>query len=62
MTCDFLVETYATERVKVVSTWSAFTDADLTVRPRSGDPRGRSVHEQMVNSCGAIPRTADDGS
>jgi uncharacterized damage-inducible protein DinB len=51
MTYDFLVETYATERVKVVSVWSEFTDDDLSVRPRSGDPRGRSVHEQMVHQC-----------
>ena len=47
----FLVETYATERVKVVSVWSEFQDADLPVRPREGDPRGRSVHEQMVHQC-----------
>jgi uncharacterized damage-inducible protein DinB len=47
----FLVETYATERVKVVSVWSEFRDADLPVRPRDGDPRGRSVHEQMVHQC-----------
>jgi hypothetical protein len=47
----FLVETYATERVKVVSVWSEFRDADLPVRPRAGDPRGRSVHEQMVHQC-----------
>jgi uncharacterized damage-inducible protein DinB len=47
----FLVETYATERVKVVSVWSEFKDADLPVRPREGDPRGRSVHEQMVHQC-----------
>jgi uncharacterized damage-inducible protein DinB len=47
----FLVETYATERVKVVSVWSEFRDADLPVRPREGDPRGRSVHEQMVHQC-----------
>jgi hypothetical protein len=51
MTFDFLVDTYATERVKVVSAWSEFTDADLKVRPRSDDPRGRSVHEQMVHQC-----------
>ena len=51
MTYDFLVDTYATERVKVVSAWSEFTDADLTARPRSGDLRGRSVHEQMVHQC-----------
>lgn len=47
----FLVETYATERVKVVSVWSEFQDDDLPVRPREGDPRGRSVQEQMVHQC-----------
>jgi uncharacterized damage-inducible protein DinB len=47
----FLVETYATERVKVVSAWSEFKDEDLSVRPRNGDPRGRSVLEQMVHQC-----------
>src|SRR5579864_247977 len=47
----FLVETYATERVKVVSVWGEFRNADLAVRPREGDPRGRSVREQMVHQC-----------
>jgi uncharacterized damage-inducible protein DinB len=47
----FLVETYATERVKVVSVWSEFADEDLPVRPRPDDPRGRSVREQMVHQC-----------
>jgi uncharacterized damage-inducible protein DinB len=47
----FLVETYSTERVKVVSAWSEFRDQDLPVRPRQGDPRGRSIHEQMVHQC-----------
>ncbi len=47
----FLVETYATERVKVVSVWSEFRDDDLEVRPREDDSRGRSVHEQMVHQC-----------
>jgi uncharacterized damage-inducible protein DinB len=47
----FLVETYATEQVKVVSVWSEFRDEDLAMRPRAGDPRGRSVHEQMVHQC-----------
>jgi uncharacterized damage-inducible protein DinB len=47
----FLIETYATERVKVLSVWSEFRDADLRVRPRDGDPRGRSVLEQMVHQC-----------
>jgi uncharacterized damage-inducible protein DinB len=47
----FLVETYATERVKVVSVWSEFREEDLPMRPRDGDARGRSVHEQMVHQC-----------
>jgi uncharacterized damage-inducible protein DinB len=51
MRYGFLLETYATERVKVVSVWSEFHDTDLRVRPRDVDPRGRSVHEQMVHQC-----------
>jgi uncharacterized damage-inducible protein DinB len=51
MRYDFLVETYATERVKVISVWSEFQDEDLPVRPSHDDPRGRSVHEQMVHQC-----------
>lgn len=47
----FLVETYATEREKVVSVWSEFRDADLPFRPHPADTRGRSVHEQMVHQC-----------
>jgi uncharacterized damage-inducible protein DinB len=51
MTYDFLLETYATERVKVLSVWSEFRDEDLPFRPNPADPRGRSVHEQMVHQC-----------
>src|SRR6202158_3432255 len=51
MRYEFLVETYSTERVKILGVWSEFRDADLPVRPNSGDPRGRSVHEQMVHQC-----------
>src|SRR3989449_5113895 len=51
MRYEFLVETYGRERLKVVSVWSEFRDEDLPVRPREGDPRGRSVHEQMVHQC-----------
>ena len=51
MKYDFLVETYETELMKVVSVWSEFRDEDLPMRPRAGDPRGRSVHEQMVHQC-----------
>jgi uncharacterized damage-inducible protein DinB len=51
MAYDFLIDTYETERVKVLSVWSEFHDDDLAVRPRAGDPRGRSVREQMVHQC-----------
>lgn len=51
MRYDFLVETYGTERIKVVSVWSEFQDSDLPIRPREGDPRGRSVQEHMVHQC-----------
>lgn len=51
MRYDFLVETYETERIKVLSVWSEFRNEDLPVRPRVGDPRGRSVREQMVHQC-----------
>src|SRR5262245_17904967 len=51
MTCDFLVETYATERTKVLSVWSEFHDSDLPFRPNASDTRGRSVREQMVHKC-----------
>jgi uncharacterized damage-inducible protein DinB len=51
MRYDFLVETYETERIKVLSVWSEFKEEDLSVRSREGDPRGRSVREQMVHQC-----------
>jgi uncharacterized damage-inducible protein DinB len=51
MRYEFLVETYATERIKVVSVWSEFRDEDMLVRPNATDARGRSVHEQMVHQC-----------
>ena len=51
MRYDFLIETYATERIKILSVWSEFRDEDLEVRPNAADARGRSVHEQMVHQC-----------
>jgi len=51
MRYDFLVETYASERIKVVSVWSEFRDDDMEFRPKLNDPRGRSLHEQMVHQC-----------
>ena len=35
----------------MLSVWGEFQDEDLVVRPRPGDPRGRSVREQMVHQC-----------
>lgn len=51
MRYNFLVDTYETERLKVVSVWSFFRDKDLPVRPHPDDPRGRSVTEQMTHQC-----------
>ena len=49
MRYGFLFDTYATERLKVLSVWSMFEDGDLDVRPHPTDARGRSVREQMVH-------------
>ena len=51
MRYGFLVDTYATERLKVLSTWATFRDDDLPVRPHATDRRGRSVLEHMVHQC-----------
>lgn len=51
MRYGFLVQTYQTERLKVLSVWSMFRDADLQFRPHPTDTRGRSVREQMVHQC-----------
>jgi uncharacterized damage-inducible protein DinB len=51
MKYNFLIETYETERIKVVSAWSMFKDEDLPIRPNAADQRGRSVHEHMVHQC-----------
>jgi len=48
LTFDFLIETYATERLKTLSVWSHFQDADLELRPA---PRARTPREQMVHQC-----------
>lgn len=51
MRYDFLVDTYDTERLKVLSVWSEFRDEDLPARLSRTDQRGRSVHEHMVHQC-----------
>lgn len=51
MRYDFLIDTYDTERIKVISAWSTFTDDDLPVCPDTADSRGRSLHDHMVHQC-----------
>jgi uncharacterized damage-inducible protein DinB len=51
MRYGFLVDTYATERLKALSTWATFRDDDLPVRPHATDRRGRSLLEHMVHQC-----------
>ena len=51
MRYQFLVDTYETERLKVLSVWSMFRDEDLPIRPHPTDTRGRSVLEQMQHQC-----------
>jgi uncharacterized damage-inducible protein DinB len=51
MVYEFLIDTYETERMKVLGVWSMFSDEDLVRRPHAEDVRGRSVVEQMVHQC-----------
>lgn len=51
MEYQFLTDTYETERIKTLSTWSTFKDEDLRIRPRSNDRRGRNALEHMVHQC-----------
>jgi len=44
----FLVDSYATERVKTLSVWSQFRDQDLAHR---SEPRARTPHEHFVHQC-----------
>src|SRR5881397_176784 len=45
---SLLIETYSTERQKILGVWAMFKDEELPWRPH---PRARSVHEQMVHQC-----------
>jgi uncharacterized damage-inducible protein DinB len=51
MAYDFLVETYASERLKTLSVWSMFRDEDLDVRPHRRLARDRTPREHMVHQC-----------
>jgi uncharacterized damage-inducible protein DinB len=48
---QFLIDTYETERLKVLSVWGMFRDEDLAVRPSSADGRGRNALEHMAHQC-----------
>lgn len=45
---DFLLDTYETERLKTLTVWSEFADAELQYRPA---PLARTPHEHMVHQC-----------
>jgi hypothetical protein len=45
---DFLLDTYATERVKTLSVWSQIPDEAMAYRP---EPRARTPREHMVHQC-----------
>jgi hypothetical protein len=51
MRYDFLVDTYASERLKTLNVWSMFDDADLPVRPHPRLERDRTPLEHMVHQC-----------
>jgi uncharacterized damage-inducible protein DinB len=51
MRYGFLIDTYDTERLKVLGVWAMFRDEDLPFRPHPADRRGRSVLEHMVHQC-----------
>lgn len=53
MTCRyaFLVDTYSTEILKVLSVWAMVPDHELDRRPRAGDARGRTLREHMIHQC-----------
>ena len=51
MDYQFLVETYASERLKTLSVWAMFEDADLDVRPHPRLVRDRTPREHMVHQC-----------
>ena len=47
----FLVDTYATEILKVLSVWAMTEESSLDQRPADGDRRGRTLREHMVHQC-----------
>lgn len=49
MRYQFLVDTYETEIMKVLSVWSMFRDEDILKRPHQMDRRGRNFLEHMIH-------------
>ena len=47
----FLVDTYASERLKTLSVWAMFDDGDLDIRPHPNLARDRTFREHMVHQC-----------
>ena len=47
----FLVETYASERLKTLCVWSMFANEDMNVRPHPRLARDRTPREHMVHQC-----------
>jgi uncharacterized damage-inducible protein DinB len=45
---SFFADTYETERLKTLSVWAQFDEADLAFRP---EPRARTPLEHMVHQC-----------
>ncbi|MBL8748700.1 MAG: damage-inducible protein DinB [Planctomycetes bacterium] len=48
---SFLVETYASEILKVLTVWWMAQEEDLDARPRASDRRGRTLREHMIHQC-----------
>jgi uncharacterized damage-inducible protein DinB len=48
MVCEFLADSYETERLKTLSVWSQVPDERMRFRP---EPRARSPLEHMVHQC-----------
>jgi uncharacterized damage-inducible protein DinB len=51
MRYGFLIDTYASERLKTLSVWSMFRDDDLNARPHPRLDRDRTPREHMVHQC-----------
>ena len=58
MTYEFIVDTYETEIIKVLSVWSMFKDDELPTRPEGFTPISRTVELRVNPSVCAFPLVA----